>query len=232
MTSSSGGVTLTILTTTSTPTGTRSLRISATGGGQTRTTTVNLTVEAPQCTYSVSPAGRSFEADGGSEEIQVSAGTGCRWTAAVSSGGRDWITLTSETSGRGNGRLAYSVATNSGPTARNGSITITDQTFTVTQRAACPLLVVPTSAWYAAEGGNGSIQVTAGNECRWTASVNVEWITLSGSGSASGTGAVEYLVGVNREGSYRTGTLTIGEKAVTVNQGPADQSGLSRQWCQ
>jgi hypothetical protein len=87
---------------------------------------------APSCTPTISPASASFSAPGGSGSVTVTAGSGCAWTAASNAG---WISITAGGSGTGNGTVSYSVAANGG-SARNGTLTIAGQTFTVSQSGA------------------------------------------------------------------------------------------------
>jgi uncharacterized repeat protein (TIGR01451 family) len=94
-----------------------------------QTFTVNET-EAP-CTFTLGSPGQSYSAPGGSGSVGVTAPNGCNWTAVRNDG---WITITSGSSGSGNGSVGYTVAVNSGP-PRTGSMTIAGQTFTVNQSA-------------------------------------------------------------------------------------------------
>ena len=69
---------------------------------------------------------------------------GCAWTATSND---SWITITSGASGNGSGSVEFSVTATPGP-ARNGTLTIAGQTFTVHQAAAapsCSYTITPTS---------------------------------------------------------------------------------------
>ncbi|GEM_PF-1332471 len=94
----------------------------------------------------ISPTNQSFPAGGGNGNVSVSASGSCRWTATSNA---TWITITSGSSGSGNGTVSFSVAANNTTSLRTGTITITGQTFTVTQAAgtACQTVssVNPTS---------------------------------------------------------------------------------------
>ena len=59
------------------------------------------------------------------------------WTASSSV---PWVTITSGSTGAGNGTVAYTVAANPSSVARSGNLTIANQTYTVTQggNAATP----------------------------------------------------------------------------------------------
>jgi S-layer homology domain len=65
------------------------------------------------------PASQSFSAQGGEGTLAI--GSGCDWVATPADG---WISLTSPSSGTGDGTLSYVVAPNPGPGPRAGTILI------------------------------------------------------------------------------------------------------------
>ncbi|HWP43423.1 MAG TPA: S-layer homology domain-containing protein, partial [Blastocatellia bacterium] len=73
---------------------------------------------------------QTLTATGGSDSFNVSAS--CNWTATSNV---PWITVTSG-SGTGDGAVSYTVAANTSPSPRTGTITIAGQAFTVYQGAA------------------------------------------------------------------------------------------------
>ena len=82
------------------------------------------------CEYSISPARETFGPAAGSGTVNVTAGTGCAWTATSDS---SWITITGATES-GTGTVTYSVAAYTGkPKKRNGTITVAGQTFRIQQ---------------------------------------------------------------------------------------------------
>jgi len=81
-----------------------------------------------------------------------------------------------------------------------------------------PRMISPTSASYAANGGNGSISVTAPAGCGWQAISNDSWLTITSGSGGIGNGTVSYSVAINNTGSPRTGTLTVAGVTFTVNQ--------------
>ena len=85
-----------------------------------------------------------------------------------------WITVTSGANGSGNGSVSYNVAANTGTTSRTGTMTIGGQTFTVTQAGApCTFTIAPTSSNLASSAATtGTVTVTAGTGCSWTAVSN------------------------------------------------------------
>ena len=64
----------------------------------------------------------------------------------------------------------------------------------------------------------GSVGVTAGTGCSWTATSNAGWITITSGSSGSGNGTVNYSVSANTSSNARTGTLTIAGRAFSVMQ--------------
>ena len=100
--------------------------------------TISMTYNAGGCTYSLLPTSDSFSASGGTGSVSVTTQSECNWTAISND---SWITVTSGSSGTGNGTVNYSVAANSGA-SRIGTITIAGKTFTVNQSAPAPTITV------------------------------------------------------------------------------------------
>ena len=88
------------------------------------------TGNAPPRTYGLSPSSQQFDASGGAESVSVTAADGCSWTAKSNA---NWITITSGSSGNGNGSVTYTVAASTGNSQRTGTMTIAGRTFNVTQ---------------------------------------------------------------------------------------------------
>src|SRR4029077_12473631 len=118
--------------------------------------------------------------------------------------------------GTGSGSVGYSVDANTGP-QRGGTVTITDQTFTVTQDSGCSYSIAPPSAHGGAAGGTGNVLVATANGCAWTAASNDDFIGVTSGASGSGQGSVGYSVQANPT-SGRQGTLTIAGLTFTVSQ--------------
>ncbi|RPI51962.1 MAG: hypothetical protein EHM49_06350, partial [Deltaproteobacteria bacterium] len=85
--------------------------------------------EAGTCTYAIDPASANIGLHGGSGSVDVTADPGCSWEA---SSNVSWISITSGSSGTGNGTVMYMVYRSR--TARTGTVTIAGQTFTVSQQ--------------------------------------------------------------------------------------------------
>jgi len=54
--------------------------------------------------------------------------------------------------------------------------------------------------------------------CNWTASSNVDWVTVTSNSTGTGSKTVTYSVAANESTSSRTGTLTVAGKTFTVKQ--------------
>jgi hypothetical protein len=119
----------------------------------------------------------------------------------------------------GLGSTDYTVAVNTSGATRSGTLTVAGRTVTITQAAAsCSYSVSPTSVSVASSGSNGSIAVTTGSSCAWTATSPVSWITITSGGSMTGQGSTDYAVARNPTGSSRTATLTVAGRSVTITQ--------------
>jgi all-beta uncharacterized protein/S-layer family protein len=117
------------------------------------------TINQDASCLSISPGSRSFAANGGSGNINVTASTGCAWTSV--SNNPEFITITSGASGTGSGAVSYSVASNPATTIRSGTISVEGHTFIVYQGAS--FLDVPeTHLFYNEIGKLASRGVTLG----------------------------------------------------------------------
>ncbi len=111
---------------------TYSCTLTATNSAGTSAASNALTVTTltATCTYSLSPTSQALGAVSANGSIAVTAAAGCAWTAASNA---TWISITSGSSGSGNGTVIYAVAANSTGSSRTGTLTIAGNTFTVTQ---------------------------------------------------------------------------------------------------
>ena len=85
----------------------------------------------------------------------------------------------------------------------------------------CTFSISPTSASYPAAGGTGSVTVTAGVGCNWTAVSNNSFITITSGASGSGNGTVNYSVAANTLITTRNGSMTIAGNNFAVTQNGA-----------
>ena len=115
--------------------------------------------------------------------MTVTAGTGCAWTAVSNA---TFITITSGSSGSGNGSVGYSVAANTGSTSRNGTMTIAGQTFTVTQAGT--------------GGGGTNVIVNPGFETGTTPWI-ITGTTVRSTGAYPHSGVAYMILGVSNSSS-------------------------------
>lgn len=190
--------------------------VAAVGPGGVGTSALSNTFTfGTSCTYSLSPMNPGATSAGGPASVSVTAGTGCAWTAASNA---TWITISAGGSGSGNGTVNYIVAANASTTSRTGTMTVAGQTVTVTQTGACSFTVSPTAPNFDASGGTGTLAVTAGTNCTWTATESLSWITITSGASGAGNGTVTYSVAANSTTSSRTGTMTVAGATVAVTE--------------
>lgn len=166
------------------------------------------------CTFSVSPTSLSAQATGGTLSVRVTAPAGCSWTASASG----WLTV-SPTSGSGDTTVSVGVAANTTTSQRTASVTVAGQAVSITQSGAapCAFSLNQTAPSFSAAGGQGSLSVTTGSTCTWSASAGSGWITVA-STSRTGSGSVSYSVAPNPLGTPRVGTLTVAGQSVRIDQ--------------
>jgi len=83
---------------------------------------------APNCSYAVTPTSQHFPHQGGAGNVVVTTQSGCQWTAVSN---MTWATVTSA----GGNNVTYTVQANTGA-ARTGTLSVANQTVTLTQDAA------------------------------------------------------------------------------------------------
>jgi hypothetical protein len=136
-----------------------------------------------------------------------------------------WITITAGSSGTGNGTVNYDVSANTGA-ARNGTITIADQTFTVAQ-AGCQYVVTPSVcctggriytnanvtggtpasvAWSIDGASQGNLTFVSGT--LWGGSRTGCTLT-NAARSGTGYGAATHTVNVTSTGACQTGSVSV-----------------------
>jgi hypothetical protein len=170
---------------------------------------------APSCSYALGTSSASVPAAGASGSVAVTAASGCAWTASSNAA---WLTVTGGASGTGNGTVTYAALANPSCAGRSGTLTVAGKTFTVTQAAGTAVATIsPTGATTSAGSGGGTISVTIGASCPWTASSGVPWITIMAGASGTGSGTSTYAIAAN-SGCARTGTLTVAGRTFSVSQ--------------
>ena len=205
--------------------GTVRFTVAPNAGGQTRAAAITVgdqvfqvTQQAAPCRYSVSPSSVNLPAAGGSAAIQVA--TACSWTATAAA---SWITITSGTSGTGEGAVAFTVGANPGAAPRTATLTVGDQTVTVTQAgAACAVSLSPPETSAPGIAGSGSFRVSAAAGCSWTPASRADWIRIVSWSNVSGTGVVNYSYAANPSAEPRSGVIEVSGQTFSLHQGPAE----------
>jgi hypothetical protein len=180
-------------------------------GGQTFT----LNQAAGSCSFSLSPGSQSVAAAGGNVSTNVTASVStCAWSATSNAA---WLTVTTGATGTGNGSTTVRAAANTGSGQRSGTVVVAGQSFSVTQAgSSCTYALSPVSRNMSAQPGTGSASVTTTAGCAWQAITSATWITVTSSGTGSGT--LTYQVTDNRGFRERTGTINVGTQVHTVTQ--------------
>ena len=98
--------------------------------------TYNITESGLNCTYSINPTvSNPFTSIGGSGSFSINTNDeSCVWSAY--SNNPAWLHLTSSSSGNGNSTISYTVDPNLTLFSLNGTISVADQVYTVTQNGA------------------------------------------------------------------------------------------------
>jgi hypothetical protein len=175
---------------------------------------VAVTQQAAQCRYRLSPGAVSLPSAGGSIAIDVTASSGlCEWRARSET---DWVVIREGATGRGNGRVVIEAGPSTGP-PRTATVVIADLRVTVTQGDGCAHTISSTGQDVAAAGGPGTVQVSTGQGCAWSATSQAGWITITSGATGSGSGSVTFSVAAS-DGPARTGTLSIAGHSFTVAQ--------------
>jgi hypothetical protein len=166
---------------------------------------------------SISPASWEFTASEGTGSVDVETDPANGWTVSTPS---DWLEITSESAGSGNGTVYYRVLGNSNQAKRTGHLIIGDRIFSVTQAG---IAITPSESNFDFRGGTGRVEVSAPSFYEWQAVSQSDWIRLTSAETGSGDGIVSYEVGENVQvetsTSNRTGTLIIADQQFTVTQG-------------
>ena len=153
---------------------------------------------------------------GGSLSANVVGPAGCNWTAVSNV---PWISITSGSSGSGNGVVNFSVAANTG-LARSGSLTIAGQDFIVNQSGTvtpCVTSVTTSSFNVSAAGAAVSFAVAAPVGCNWSSNSPASWITITSGSSGSGNGNVAVSLAAN-SGPQRLGNINVSGQFGSISQ--------------
>lgn len=86
-------------------------------------------------------------------------------------------------------------------------------------RLSCSYAISPTRATFGAAGSTGTVSVSAGAGCAWTAVSNDSWIVITGGATGEGNGTVTYTVApYSGRPRNRNGSIAIAGHTHTVRQ--------------
>jgi all-beta uncharacterized protein/BACON domain-containing protein len=174
---------------------------------------------ATKCTIAVTASQSTVAADGGAVLFRIATTPECAWTVSKDA---TWIGAVSPASGQGNGEISVQVMPNAAQTSRQTALKINNESVSLRQdAAACQYSLTPPAQAIGSAGGPLTVNVTAGSACSWTASSDLQWITVTGGATGMGTGPATFSVAVNG-GGPRSGTLTIAGLKLEVTQTAAD----------
>ena len=165
---------------------------------------------APPCTFRLEPANASWPHEGGSGTFSVITPERCLWSARSEA---SWVTVTSGQQGTGNGTVSYVVERNRDATARAGTITAADQTFSISEGGEtiplnCEYSVAPIEfnvCMAVPYTLTASINTQQG--CSWTAVPDASWVTVAGGQSGTGPGTISFTVSDNWDASRRANVM-------------------------
>ncbi len=184
---------------------------------------VPITQAAASCKQPlVSPLPLALGASGTTQNVNVSLPNICNWQVSTDA---PWLIIGNTGIENGNRTITIAAPPFS-YSQRSGTITIDNQTFSVTQTgsqsctaaASASLPRVPNS------GGTGDISVSVGGgSCAWTGYSLAPWIQLAATASGQGNGSLPYIVAANPGSLPRSGQIMVADQFVTITQtaGPA-----------
>ena len=170
----------------------------------------------------ISPEDVTYEHQGGSGSIAVSAANKMVWQARPNV---DWLSVT-PTTGAGEGSVTYQVAPYNEVATRQGTLTVAGNTFTVFQYGRrMKLSTYKETRNY--ETHVIPITVNALDITKWNVTPNNSWISVVDGGNGQGGDLVSIAIAENPSYKARTGTVTIGTETFTVTQEGRPTAALS-----
>jgi hypothetical protein len=177
--------------------------------------------EGKSCHYTLSEQSINIDSNGGQFSVSVSTENDCQWSAISND---NWIIINSNSQEVGDGLVQFSVQENTDSEMRTGSMTISNQTFTVVQKgkAQCVYQLSENTKEIDESGGEFSVSVLATDECNWDATSNANWIHIKSGSSGKGDGTITYSVDKNQTTTQRTGSITVADQTLTIKQSYLD----------
>ena len=189
-------------------------------------------VTQPAAVAEISATAHVFAAAGESFGVEVACDEVVQWTVEEAC---DWLSVAGSTNRVGSGTAVLEAAANPTVDARSATVTIAGHSFEATQKGRS-VEVEYGARVFEPEGGYDAVEVHPDGNVTWKAvSSAPDWLSIWGGanctydddGNVIGTGddTIEYIVAEYvGDGSPRTATIMIGDKAVYVTQRAYDLS--------
>jgi uncharacterized repeat protein (TIGR02543 family) len=143
--------------------------------------TVTATFNQVNCTYLLEPNSQIHSANAHTGTVKVIAPSECEWQVSA-----DDAWLSSKSSGRGNGSFNYTVAPNPNSSSRNGTLSLGEQHFSVTQTGnLAPIAIFSASPLFGEAPMTVKLDASASTDQEGTAGLTYEW-TISDGRTLSG----------------------------------------------
>ena len=169
------------------------------------------------CEYTISSTNQTHGFRPATNAVILTAPSACSWFVVNTN---DWITITSEIMGNGNGVIGYTLATNLSLAERTGVVQIADQALTIIQGAApCEYTLSSSNRVHGFGPVTNSVSLTALSPCPWTIVNTNDWITITSTTAGNGSGTIGYELTSNLNLNERTGVVQIADQQLTIIQG-------------
>ncbi|HTU61308.1 MAG TPA: BACON domain-containing carbohydrate-binding protein, partial [Polyangiales bacterium] len=145
----------------------------------------------------------------------------CAWSLSSSEA---WLTA-DPASGTTSAAISYTVGSNVS-VARNATLTIAGQTFSVEQESGCAIQLQPSSETAGMEMGTLSLDLETDSACAWTAAESSDWFSTA---STSGTGPATVVLDVDENvGPAREADIVF---TATASDATATYSAMQSDGC-
>jgi hypothetical protein len=194
-------------------------------------TTVAVLLGSGNCSYTILPTNKTFNAMGGSVSIKMSASSTAEFKncpAPLVVEEAEWISVSGTPTWKANkGTVKLAVQRNPGSHSRTGVVTIGGETLTIEQDGViCQMTALkPPFGKYPNTGGSGSFDIKVSpQDCGWNVATPLDWIHLDTT-TGTGSGTATFHLDANGAGKNRTGKIDVSlaqsatkKKTFTVNE--------------
>ena len=192
----------------------------------------SFTLTQSGCIVRLSSSEVAFTGEGGSGDVAVDASDGCQWLVENAP---SWASF-DPSSGAGAATIRVRASRNSSTTtARDASVRIGAQPLTLHQsefsepspgpaplpQPACTFAVSPVESYVPSAGGRGSVTVSTGVGCAWTANSSAPHLRITQGASGTGPGRIDYEVDRNLDGyvvDFRRSAIEVRWNTPTAGQ--------------